>query len=67
MIIQKDQLYTTEEVADMLKVSLITVKRYVAENKIPSLKINRLRRFNGNSILEFISGNSTIGTETTHK
>lgn len=56
MNIQKDQLYTTEEVAEILKVSSITVKRYVAEDKIPSLKINSLRRFEGHSIINFISG-----------
>jgi len=58
MNIQRDQLYTTEEVAEMLKISAVTVKRYVAENKIPSLKINSLRRFGGKSILKFISGES---------
>lgn len=58
MNIQKDELYTTEEVAEILKVSAITLKRYVAEDKIPSLKINSLRRFDGKSILEFISGES---------
>lgn len=44
MKIDKKQLYTTEETAKILKVSPITVKRYIADEKIPSIKFNGIRR-----------------------
>ncbi len=56
MDIGKDQLYTTEEVAQILKISVITVKKYIAENKISSIKFNGLRRFRGRDILDIING-----------
>lgn len=55
MKIEKNQLYTTEEVAEFLKVSIITIKRYIAENKISSIKFNGLRRIKGDAILEILS------------
>lgn len=54
MKIEKNQLYTTEEVAEFLRVSIITVKRYIAENKISSIKFNGLRRIKGEAILEIL-------------
>lgn len=47
MNIDKKQLYTTEETAKILKVSSITVKRYIADEKIPSIKFNGIRRIKG--------------------
>ena len=44
MKIDKNQLHTTEEVANILKVSVITVKRYISVDKIPSIKFNGIRR-----------------------
>ncbi|MBU0619719.1 MAG: helix-turn-helix domain-containing protein [Patescibacteria group bacterium] len=44
MKIDKKQLWTTEETAKILKVSPITVKRYIADEKIPSIKFNGIRR-----------------------
>lgn len=58
MKIERDQLYTTDEVAEFLKVSIITIKRYIAENKISSIKFNGLRRIKGEAILEILSLNS---------
>lgn len=55
MKIEKNQLHTTEEVAEFLKVSIITIKRYIAENKISSIKLNGLRRIKGDAILEILS------------
>lgn len=52
MKIEKNKLYTTEEVAKFLRVSVVTVKRYIAENKIISIKFNGLRRIKGEVILE---------------
>lgn len=55
MDIEKNQLYTTEEVAEILKVSIITIKRYISKNKIYSIKFNGLRRFRGADILKIIN------------
>ena len=55
MKINKDQLYTTEEVAEILKVSVITVKRYIAKNKIVSIKFNGIRRIKGGEILNILN------------
>jgi len=55
MKLDKNQIYTTEEVADILKVAPITVKRYIADNKIPSIKFNGLRRFKGKDLLKVLN------------
>jgi excisionase family DNA binding protein len=54
MKLDKNQIYTTEEVAEILKVAPITVKRYIAKNKIPSIKFNGLRRFKGEDLLKIL-------------
>lgn len=54
MKLDKNQIYTTEEVAEILRVSPITIKRYVAENKIPSIKFNGLRRFRSEDLLKIL-------------
>ncbi|MEK7096607.1 MAG: DNA methyltransferase [Patescibacteria group bacterium] len=59
MNIIHNQIYTTEEIADFLKVSQITIKRYVSENKIASIKINGLRRFKGESILNLLNNSQS--------
>lgn len=56
MKIDKTQLYKTDEVAKILKVSAITVKRYIAQDKIPSIKFNGLRRINGGDLLAILNG-----------
>ena len=50
MKIDKNQLYTTQEVAKILKVSAITIKRYISQDKIPSIKFNGLRRVKGDEL-----------------
>jgi len=54
MELDKNQIYTTEEVAKILKVAPVTVKRYIAENKIPSIKFNGLRRFKSKDLLKIL-------------
>lgn len=60
MRIDKDKLYTTKEVAGILGVSETTVKRYITNYKIGSIKLNGLQRIRGLSILNTIKKNSTI-------
>lgn len=55
MKIDKEQLYTTEETAKIFKVSPITIKRYIADNKIPSIKFNGIRRIKGLDLAKILS------------
>ncbi|MEK7581745.1 MAG: helix-turn-helix domain-containing protein [Patescibacteria group bacterium] len=58
MKIDKEQLYTTEETAKILKVSPVTIKRYIADNKIPSIKFNGIRRIKGIDLAKILNSNS---------
>ena len=55
MKIDKKQLYTTEETAKLLKVSPITVKRYIADERIPSIKFNGIRRIKGLDLIKILN------------
>ncbi len=55
MKIDKKQLYTTEETAKILKVSSITIKRYIADEKIPSIKFNGIRRIKGLDLAKILN------------
>jgi excisionase family DNA binding protein len=57
MKIDKNQLYTTQEVAELLKVSAITIKRYISQNKIPS-KFNGIRRVRGGDLENILKSKS---------
>lgn len=57
MTIKSGILYDTKDVATFLKVSPVTIKRYVADNRIKSIKINGLRRFKGDDILKLANIN----------
>ena len=66
MEIASNTLYTTDEVADFLKVSSATIKRYISDNKIPYVKINGLRRFRGEAVLNTISNQSPSEIDLAH-
>lgn len=55
MKINKNKLFTTKEVAEILKVSVVTMKRYIADNKIPSIKFNGIRRIKGEDLLRILN------------
>ena len=55
MKIDKRQLYTTEETAKILKVSPVTIKRYIADDKIPSIKFNGIRRIKGLDLAKILN------------
>jgi len=61
MRINKNQLYTTEEVAEILRVSIITVKRYIAKDKIPSIKFNGIRRIKGEDLAKILKTKKSYG------
>ncbi|MBU0620085.1 helix-turn-helix domain-containing protein [Patescibacteria group bacterium] len=55
MKIDKKQLWTTEEKAEILKVSPVTIKRYIADDKIPSIKFNGIRRIKGVDLAKILN------------
>lgn len=55
MKLYKKQLYTTEETAKILKVSPVTIKRYIADDKIPSIKFNGIRRIKGVDLAKILN------------
>ena len=55
MKLDKKQLYTTEETAKILKVSPIIIKRYIADDKIPSIKFNGIRRIKGVDLTKILN------------
>jgi len=55
MKIDKKQLYTTEETAEIFKVSPVTIKRYIADDKIPSIKFNGIRRIKGVDLTKILN------------
>ena len=61
MKIDEKQLYTTQETAKIFKVSPITIKRYIADDKIPSIKFNGIRRIKGLDLARIL--NSTKSTK----
>ena len=54
MKIKIQQLYTRKEVAKILRVSTLTIKRYIAQNKIPSIKFNGIRRIKSEDLTKII-------------
>lgn len=54
MKINKNKLYTTRETAEILKVSAVTVKRYIARDQISSIKFNGIRRIKGEDLLKIL-------------
>ena len=55
MKIGKNQLYTTGEVANILKVSAVTIKRYISNDKISSIKFNGIRRIKGEDLQKILN------------
>ena len=53
-MIDPERLYKTNEVASILRVSIVTVKRYIASGKIDSIKIGGIRRIRGREIKNIV-------------
>lgn len=54
MEIQQERLYSTPEVAGILRVSEITVKRYIQKDVVPSLRMGGLRRIRGDDLMKIL-------------
>lgn len=54
MKIEENEVYTTKEVAEILKISLPTIKRMLKDGRLPSARIGRQHRFLGKYLLEIM-------------
>ena len=55
-------LYTLEEVAEHLKVSLQTVRRLVRANRLKTIRVGRQQRVTADALREFLRQSSQKGT-----
>jgi len=53
--IEENEVYTTKEVAALLKVSLPTVKRMLKDGRLKSRRIGRQHRFLGRDLIKILS------------
>jgi excisionase family DNA binding protein len=49
-----ENLFTTAEASEYLKVSELTVRRYIKDGKLKSSKIGRLHRISESALREFV-------------
>jgi excisionase family DNA binding protein len=54
MKIESNEIYTTKEVAELLKISLPTVKRMLKDGRLPSVRIGKQHRFLGKDLIEIL-------------
>lgn len=57
------EFLTLKEVAKLLRVSELTIKRWVKAKKLPAYKMGKLWRFNSAAINTWISGKYYTGDE----
>ena len=50
-----EKLYTVKEIAAVLKISELTVRRYIKAGRLKSTKINRIHRINELDLISFMS------------
>lgn len=55
MHIEPNEVYTTKEVAELLKVSLPTIKRMLKDKRLKSTRIGKQHRFLGRDLLDMLS------------
>ncbi|MBM3211137.1 helix-turn-helix domain-containing protein [Candidatus Poribacteria bacterium] len=62
---EKEMIYTTNEVAEILKVTPLTIRRLVGNGKLKACKVGRLLRFRLTDIETYLNGeiNSTPITD----
>ena len=63
MKIEENEIYTTKEVAEILKISMPTIKRMLKDGRLKSTRIGRQHRFLGNDILDIMRGLSGAHAE----
>jgi len=53
---EKEMIYTTNEVAEMLKVTPLTIRRLVGNGKLKACKVGRVLRFRLTDIETYLNG-----------
>lgn len=53
------RLYTTEEVAEILKVNIKTVRNLIADRKLIAIQLGREYRISEDRLMEFLKANET--------
>lgn len=61
MEIDQDKMFTTEEIASMLKVKSATVRRWIREGDLAAYRIGQNWRVSGAQIFEFLEKRSSTG------
>ncbi len=54
--IKPNQVYTLEETATLLRVSLVTARRWAADGLLPSVKVGRAHRILGQALINLLMG-----------
>lgn len=66
MKIEENKVYTTKEVAEMLRVSMPTIKRMLKDGRLPSTRIGRQHRFLGKDLLDILTNREDL-SKTAHE
>jgi len=53
---ESEKLYTTAEVSNYLRVTEITIRRYIKDGKLKSQKLGRQHRITESSLKAFVDG-----------
>lgn len=60
MKIEENKVYTTKEVAELLRVSMPTIKRMLKDGRLPSTRIGRQHRFLGKDLLDILTNREDL-------
>ncbi len=58
-----NKVYSLEQTAQLLGVSLTTARRWAAENRLPSVKIGRAHKILGQSLINLLMGQGQKGKD----
>ncbi len=61
--INREELYTLNEVADFLKIQQRQLYNIIKAGKIEAVKVGREWRVSGDALLDFVKTNTTGGTK----
>ncbi|MEW6201708.1 MAG: helix-turn-helix domain-containing protein [bacterium] len=62
MKIEENEVYTTKELAQILKISLPTVKRMLKDKRLTSTRVGKQHRFLGRDILQILAAQQDLRT-----
>ena len=60
----KESMLTTDQLAKVLGVHIVTVQRMVKQGRIPAIRVGSDYRFDMNKVLEALAVNPTSGDRT---